>query len=229
MVVSVSTLFFSALYVFLPDTRDSWIQEGSLLENLTALLAFNSFLVGLYFVLKLKNKRHQRLYIVLPILGLITFLDELSFGEDIVEFDRPTIGGMEIDSLHDFVSLFFKKFILSENRNENGYILSLIIIIIVLAILTLLGIFYRYRKHRSNFRTDIGLKKVGQGYPPLLFLGIAILFGLFAFTVDLRILQFRGAKFLEELFEMHAAFALLMACFSIKALSKKSSLPNECS
>ena len=37
-----------------------------------------------------------------------------------------------------------------------------------------------------------------------------------ATTVDLRIVQFKGAKFLEELFEMNAALALLLACFAIK-------------
>lgn len=215
----VNIILFSALYVLLPDIREGWIQEGSLLENLTAILAFIGFLVGLFFVLKIKSKFHQKLYSVLPILGLITFLDELSFGKDIIELDFPTIGGMEIDALHDFISLFYKRFILSENRD--GYVLPLFLIVVVLALLALLGLFYRNHSHHLNLRTNIDLEKFIQEHKSLLFLGIAVLFGLFALAVDLRILQFRGAKFLEELFEMNATFALLMACFSIQSISKK--------
>lgn len=210
----VDIIIFSALYVFLPDIRDDWVQEGSLLENLTAILAFISFLVGLFFILKMKNKIHQRIYSVLPILGLIVFLDGLSFGEDIFGFNFLTIGGMKIDALHDFISLFFKKFILVEN--ETGYGLPLLLTVITSALAILLGVFCRnYYSHKLSFHPNIDLKKISRDNKALIFLGIAAFLGLLALTVDLRILQFRGAKFLEELFEMNAALALLMARFSI--------------
>ena len=223
----VNIIVFSALYVFLPDIREGWIQEGSLLENLTALLAFISFLVGLFFVFKIKDKTHQKIYIALPILGLIVFLDEVSFGEGIFEFNFLTIGDMEIDALHDFISLFFKKFILVENGT--GYGLPLLLIVIALALVVLLGLLSRnYYRHQLNLRPNIDLKKFSRDNKILVFLGIAVFLGLFALTVDLRILQFRGAKFLEELFEMNAAFALLMACFSINTKSSGATSPTAC-
>ncbi|MEL6813777.1 MAG: hypothetical protein AAFP03_03060 [Cyanobacteria bacterium J06598_3] len=226
-----NVVFFSALYVLVPGLRDSLIEESTLLENLTAILAFNSFLVGLFFVLKRKHrptrKLAQKFYALLPVFGLLLFLDEISFGEDIFGFEFFTLGGMKIDSLHDFVSLFYKKAIIPVGgRSELWYGVASLVALTGLALLTVFVRRYRYRFRRHEFPQV--LRRLYQAYPPLIFVAIAIGLGLLAMTVDLRIVQFKGAKFLEELFEMNAALALLLACFAIKITpTQKPSFPEQ--
>lgn len=225
---------FSVLYGLMPGLRDSFTQEGMLLENLTAILAFNSFLVGLFFVLQRRRQTHQKqsrnkqsykkqsyeksgqkLYALLPALGLLLFLDELSFGEDIFGFEFFTLGGMKIDSLHDFISLFYKKAIIPVGgRDGLWYGVVSVIAITSFAVLIRFVHLHRHRFKRAELQQT--LNRLNQTYPPLIFVAIAIGLGLLATTVDLRIVQFKGAKFLEELFEMNAALALLLACFAIK-------------
>ena len=215
----LNALFFSALYVLMPSLRSSLIEEGTLLENLTAILAFNSFWIGLFLLRKYRHhhRSHLKRYALLPTLGLLLFLDEISFGQDIFGFEFMTIGGMEIDSLHDFVSLFYKKAIVPvEGRGSLWYGIASIAAITGLIGLTLFVRRYRHRLHKANLRQD--LISLNQTYPPLIFVAIAIGLGLLSTMVDLRILQFKGAKFLEEMFEMNAALALLLACFAIRIL-----------
>ncbi|MEO0707199.1 MAG: hypothetical protein AAF050_16250 [Cyanobacteria bacterium J06649_5] len=220
---------FSVLYGLIPGLRDSFTQEGMVLENLTAILAFNSFLVGLFFVLQRRKqtlqkqsrnkqsykKSGQKLYALLPVLGLLLFLDELSFGEDIFGIEFFTLGGMKIDSLHDFISLFYKKAIIPVGgRDGLWYGVVGVIAITSFAVLIRFVHLHRHRFKRAELQQT--LNRLNQTYPPLIFVAIAIGLGLLATTVDLRIVQFKGAKFLEELFEMNAALALLLACFAIK-------------
>lgn len=212
---------FSLIFAFIPQSRDAFIQEDHFLENLTALLYFICFVVGTIIILRLKKKHFHWLYYLLPISGLIFFLDELSFGERIWDFKFRKFGGVKIDGVHDIVELVYRKYIKFHAHSENSWIWELTgILIIFLISLTLIYIF----KHHLNINN---LKNIFLQYKPLLFLLGVIIFASIAICIDFGIFDYETNMlvFIEELLEMNAALSLLFACLAISITPKSSKLP----
>jgi hypothetical protein len=79
-----------AAYVNLPSYRHLLIQENSLLENLTAVFYLIAALMGVELFRRNKNS----LELPLPtLLGVIGFLDELQWGETLLNLSMPIVAG----------------------------------------------------------------------------------------------------------------------------------------
>jgi len=197
---------FSLIYIFFPETRLSFLREDQFMENLTAVLFFSSFLFGIGSLARPKEKKYRMAYIAIPLVGLIGFLDELSYGERIFYFTAPEIFGVDIDAFHDVVNLIFK--ILT----DSGSYLLYVSVFAFCTALFLIGLKYRRFFDR--------VQEILKAYPAYGFVLISMGFIFVAITIDLfdpsiDRHQVFSPVFLEELFEMNAAFAFLFASFTI--------------
>ena len=151
----------------------------------------------------LKTKKFKP-FAVLSAIGLLGFLEELSFGERLFNLSMPRIGPAKIDSLHDFFYVGHKGII--KLMNDSAAAASLFFASMCLFLLAL-GLRYRARLLRATFTV--------RKHPPYL---LAIFFIVLAFTalvIDLHIFCYDFLFMIEEMFELNAALALIFCCFSI--------------
>ncbi len=205
LVTTLNVLIFSSLYISIPQLRTSFVAEDQFTESVTAVLFFSSFLLGLILIVKLKRKSYRKVYLVIPLLGLVGFLDELSFGQRMFNLTMPKIYGVEIDAVHDFAELAYKVFI-----NHSTYVLAVSALGVFCIVLFL--IILKHHKYLDR------IPDVIKRYPPFVFVLSFIAFIFIALIYDLHTLIPRRGFFLfifEELSELNAALALLFASFSI--------------
>lgn len=206
LTIILNTIGFSLLFLLIPVIREDLINEGQLIENLTAIICLSSFILGLIFIVKNK-KYNQKLYLSLPVLGLIFFLEEISFGYEILNFQPPLIGGVRIDAAHDLINLlFYKVKDLSELK---------ILLLTIFSVITLFYLFIAYRKRVLRYLNGYGKIIFDQNYPYFYLIG-SLFFWSASLFLDLHIIDFDGMKFVEELLEMNGSLSLFFACFAIR-------------
>jgi|GEM_PF-5022104 len=219
--VGTSLLIFSSLYIAFPGLRASFTQEDRFLENLATILFFLTALLGLFFVWKVRKKAAWKIYSLIPALGLISFLEEVSFGERLFKFKPPEVNGAEVDGIHDMLGLAkgaFVDFLYRAMPQIQGNaaarlsikIAGLLLVVSLLAIGCL--IFKRYIVHAQQFV---------EKYPPFKFVVFAVVFVVIASFIDIAS-EAETAIFIEEICEMNAALALLYATFAIEKVPKMS-------
>ena len=93
-VCGFSLLIACVTYIWFPTYRHCLVDEDCLVENLSAMFFLSSCFLAVFFLAKLKD--HKKLLFLVSLLGLIGFLDELSFGERIFGFHMPHIGDVKI-------------------------------------------------------------------------------------------------------------------------------------
>lgn len=216
LVTIVNIVIFSLLYIFIPGLRDSLTKEDQFMEHLTSILFLNAFLLSAFFVTKLKGKPSQALYLIIPIVSLIFFLDETSFGERIFHFTPPVIMGVRVDALHDFIQIAYLM-ILSLPKSY----LLLLLPIFVLAIGTIVLIMLLKYKRYLKVRYVKQLSNLLSNYPPFNYLLVTVVFVSVAMIVDLDMINNKFLFFLEELLEMNAGLSLVFASFALRLETKK--------
>jgi hypothetical protein len=102
----ITTLIAVGVFIWVPEYRDYLIAEDSLVENVSAFFYLVTFFLSLVFLLK--SKEHRKTLFVLSAVGLLGFLEEISFGERIFGLTMPKIAGDNIDGAHDFFTLGYK-------------------------------------------------------------------------------------------------------------------------
>ena len=225
IVTVLNVLFLSILWFLFPATRIALVEENEFLENLTTIFYFEVFVLSLIFITKLKHKQAQKFYLIIPLLGLLAALDEISFGYRMFWFQAPLVGGVRIDSIHDvfFLLLMTVKPILKQNR------IILLVALGVFACSLLIGLIWAIRHlHEVKETIQQGLKNLVLAfnhYPPLRFLLITIGYGIVSILLDLDIFVADFLKFFEELIEMNAGLTLLFSCFAIRS-SRQTQLNN---
>jgi glycosyltransferase involved in cell wall biosynthesis len=175
----------------------SMLLEDGFVETITALVFLTAGLIGLgqFF-------NHRRCWISLAIgaLGLMAFLDELSFGERLLGYEAPIVRGMKIDAAHDLLDLFFG---LAVTR-LSGTQLTVVACAMCMGAVV---IAYRYRRRLHS------LWGCSRAIPFIAFTALAL---MLAYVIDEGFENVSGlgdwvpvASF-EELFEFVAAVS--MAC-----------------
>lgn len=205
---TVSMLIASAVYFMMPENR-TWLEEDRLIENLTGFLFFVTFLLGLIFALK--GNPQRKALIFLSIAGLICLFEELSFGERLFGFRMPEIMGFKIDALHDLLSVeksLGGNFI----RNNSQLIFPLLVITVLLTILIIL-LLIKYKNSIKKTALSIYQK------PPVMLALIFAALTVFALISDLEIVHI-NLMLAEEMFELNAAFALILCCISLLNIPK---------
>ena len=101
--VVLITVLFATLRIVDPVILIDISQEDVLLENLTAGVLFATFCLSSFFHLKFKVKTN--IFFAFATLGLIGFLDEISFGRRLLPIPMPKSHGLTIDGVHDLIHL----------------------------------------------------------------------------------------------------------------------------
>ncbi len=199
----ITMLTAFGVYFWVPNYMGYLLNEDSLIENLSAGLYLISFCMGLLFFLKSKMRR--KALIVVSAVSLLGFLDELSFGERLFGLDMPLIYGVKIDAAHDFIYLACKVMLKLATTYPTYMILFLLTGIITVTVSLL--------KHRSKLAKIITSIYHEEPFVFVLFFTILVFFSI---VIDLDIVHNKVLVMVEELFEMNAALALLMCCFSLQ-------------
>ena len=101
--VVLITVLFATLRIVDPVILIDISEEDVLLENLTAGVLFATFCLSSFFHLRCKVKTN--IFFAFATLGLIGFLDEISFGRRLLPIPMPKSHGLTIDGVHDLVHL----------------------------------------------------------------------------------------------------------------------------
>ena len=101
--VALIVALFVTLRIADPAILIGISQEDVFLENLTAGVLFATFCLSSFLHLKFKVKTN--IFFAIAILGLIGFLDEISFGRRLLPIPMPKSHGLTIDGVHDLLHL----------------------------------------------------------------------------------------------------------------------------
>ena len=237
--VFFNLVVLSLVYLFIPALRFSLIAENQFLKNLTAIFYFDSFVLGLLFFAQIKNKKYCSICILVPILSLLGFLDEISFGQELFSLDMPVLGRTRIDGIHDFLSLakdlvspvrsYFGQFLRAISLQFPGIYQELIFLGKIFILFSLgLTVFLVAQKRQ---------KIIGKGqsflryYSPFQFVLLAVGFGVVSQAIDLRLIHHQLlssiGSFVEEAFETNIALSMLFASFSINNIKASNSFQDE--
>jgi len=96
---SFALVLTALIGVVWPAARPWIVEEGAVVENLSAALAFLALAFGGWICWKTPERR--RAYGPIPALGLGLLLDEISFGHIFLGYAPPVLGGVEIESIHE--------------------------------------------------------------------------------------------------------------------------------
>jgi hypothetical protein len=202
VIAIVNIIIISYLYFLFPDLRDFLVAEDRLTEDLTALFYLLSFSLGIFLISRIKEKKYRRIYLAIPVIGLLGFLEELSYGERIFKFKTPLIYNEYFDALHDLLPIAVNYLQLHAT--------FLLFVLPVLFFVLIAVVMLKYRRYIP------GIPEFISSYPPTGFFLIAAGMILFAQVYDLNLVKPDFAKLIEELFEMNGSLALLFSVLSMR-------------
>jgi hypothetical protein len=99
LTASCLLVLVTLIYTVWPATRPWIIDEGAVVENISAALAFLTFAVAAALCWRTPERRLA--YGAISLLGLGLLLDEISFGHIFLGYAPPVLGGVEIESIHE--------------------------------------------------------------------------------------------------------------------------------
>lgn len=177
-------------------------QEDHLLENLTTGLLLGSAFFGI--ANWRKNQSNKNALAFFTSLAIVGFLDEISFGQRIINFTPPMAGGTSLDGFHDLANMS-KKIIAINFQYHPGQTF----LILTATILSLTAISYTFRRRVLALVNYFKRLKLNYVIASSTF---AILFSQ---LLDLKLIPFSSATALEETLELIASLGLLTCLISI--------------
>ena len=211
VVFVINKLMALVVYVLLPDYVYLIMDEDSLVEYTSALIFLYAFIMaGSSF---LNSKEYRKALIIVFAIGLLGFLDEMSYGERLFDIKTSHIYDVKIDGLHDF----FIVGCIMLNKSMHSHTLYLCPIALVATAALLITLY----KYRLILIKEVVTKYI---YPPYIFLLFFIVTIFPAHILDLDLLDLDLLYMLEELLEMDAALALLFFCWSMSPPRKTAKL-----
>lgn len=201
VIFTVVCVVLGMIIIFtLPDYRSFFVEDG-LVENLSVLFYVLAFLIAIFrWITIRRDKRRPGWLPGVAALGLMGALEELSYGQRVFEFSVPKVAGIRFDTLHDIVDITLQ--LVKKSIGSNA---TFIIVVgaAFAGLLTWLSVRYG--------RTI--LARVRQSQPLLILCCLIILIGvaqLMDLVVDLGLMHLGRFGIFEEVFEMNAAFAILL-------------------
>jgi hypothetical protein len=190
------------LYLAAPTIRPLIFEEDGIVETASALLFLLAFATGAVRIVRRGLTPHSLLLPAATILGLMGFLDEISFGARWFGWQMPAMpGGGEFDGIHDIFVLFYR--VVVKGMSMLAAILGVLLAVVAIGA----AIVWRDALYAAIMRT---LGEAAFGYLALfvLFLGTAI-------VIDLELPFLPRFGPVEELCELAASIALVMAVRSM--------------
>lgn len=208
MLTSYYTILFGSLitafsiYYWVPEYTYFIIEEDHLVENISAFSYLSAFFLGIWILTNYSSWR--KLTWLVTIIGLIGFLDELSFGTRFFEFTEPELLDKNINAVHDIITIGYLFF-----ENIIGFTGILILVLASLAG----SILFYVKQQKYRIEEFIGDPTSPPGLFPVMF----FLFVLLAQIADLKDF-IAPLVIIEELFELFGGISL---CFYSVSLAKK--------
>jgi hypothetical protein len=131
--------------------------------------------------------------LLVSVIGFVAFLDEISFGERLLDLSMPSIRGWKVDGVHDIVERALR-FVLKSGTATTVVLASLVF-----------GAFV-FRKTLFDWMSLV------RRHPPYLAMVAFVILISAAVLLDARVIRFGGYQFAEEVLEMNGALALIVAC-----------------
>lgn len=96
-------------HLVVPRVREPLFGEDRLIETIAAGFFLAAFVVGVAFLIAYRVRRYRVFLFIASSLGLLGFLDEISFGARLFGWSLPEMpGGGEFDGAHDVVILTYR-------------------------------------------------------------------------------------------------------------------------
>ena len=187
-----------AAYVNFPGYRHLLVQENSLLENLTA----GFYLIAALMGLELFRRNKSPLHLLLPtLLGVVGFLDEIQWGETLLNLSMPIVAGNKINAIHDFVD------VARETYSQQFTVVRLSMLVAPAGI-ALLGLPY--------FRIGAKIRSLILRRPLNFCWALFICLGIAAVCLDQIFDTVCAATVIEETLELNAALLLIVITLKTK-------------
>lgn len=187
-----------------PKLKPAFTDENKFLELLTAGLYIFTILIVLEVRKYVKNALARFSAALIGIYSFFWFLEESSYSRDLIyHFNRPTFYRVEVDSAHDFVSVFLR--MVKKDTFEPATLGVYVFLALVIG-----AIVWWVYKNR------VRLKQIAQTDVGVLF-GFSLVAITLAAFLDLDLFGNKSTLiFLEELLEMYAALAVLYAARALR-------------
>lgn len=166
--------------------------------SLLIIIFFAGILGFIFLYTSPKSVMERKSLIVISLLSILFFLEEVSFGKQWIHYSAPVLYGKKIDGFHDFFEILYK-FI--QNNLLLGNILSLVFVVLAWYLIKNINI-----KIKKNILKPIKEQK------SFTFVGTSLLLLLMAQTIDIGLFPING--FFEEVMELCASIGLFFAVFS---------------
>ena len=203
IILFVSLAVATGFYYLFPSTHSYFVNEDSLIEDLTAGIFVLTGLVSVILATR-KSGFQKKGLILLSITGYIGFFDEIGFGQRIFNFPVPVIADKKIDAVHDIPIALIK--LLLRLADDN---LLLAVLIVGIGFGLVFFLIYHFK--------DVILKNARSmlKYPPfILVIFFAVLIG-FAMILDTDLFDLEFMVVIEEMFELNAALSLLLSATNL--------------
>lgn len=194
------------LFVALPEACTWLMREDGLVENLSALFFFGTFVASIY--LWFSRRAHTRWIWFAGGVGLLGFLDEISFGERLFNLRMPAWDDVKFDAAHDILFWLLRVKLETDWRERHGAILFALLAGMALA--GWVGWRARTWLHARGVRAMPGWR---LAVATLICLAVAAL-------VDLDYVENAFLYAIEEVLECLAGVALLLAALEMGASAK---------
>jgi hypothetical protein len=192
----VTTVLGTTIVLVFPH-RAWLLKEDKIVENLSVIFYGLAFFIAILRWAKCwQSKRRSGWLPGVAALGIFGALEELSYGQRIVEYSAPRLAGVEVDALHDFANVAFE--LLKQVYATNATLVATVSAGCV-------GLF-GYAAVRYGSSTI----SVVRGSQPLLILTFLAFLIAAAVFIDLEIVKIAFLRIYEEIFEMNAAFAAFL-------------------
>lgn len=187
--------------------REFLVDEDKLIECLSAATFFLAFLGGAALLFRGVRRHVDRRWLMLvTVLGLAGFLDELSYGERIFGLKMPRIAKIKLDAAHDVIDWLYYEGPVVVARHRGLCLLGLVVAVVLISF----GLI-RVRHRLRDLACDRG------NYPLYALLAFFVAFLACAVTIDLGILDPWSTQLpiVEELLELCAGIALVFAACTV--------------
>ena len=174
--------------------RDALYSDHGIIEGCVIAIALASACVALKTMLD-RHRRAWLRYVPIFALNVFLFLEEISFGQDILGFQSFKLGGVYFNAVHDIFSMLYK--------HLGTYILILMVLGIVLV--------------AKNYRRFIA--PISDRHPPYRFVFIGIVLLGLSVLFDLNIIYHPPS---EEYLEMLGILAVFFAHLDVRRQLKRS-------
>ncbi|HOF42275.1 MAG TPA: hypothetical protein PLF30_00925 [Candidatus Moranbacteria bacterium] len=191
---------------YFPQHTEIFTEENGLVESIEAILYVFSGIIAIAAAIFTKSKKYVPLSF--SILGFLLFMEEISWGRDMLKYENFTFLRVRIDSAHDFVEIVLRTFDTYWYWHKPFVAAALLLIFVSIAFILIRKL--KLWKNIFSFNAKV-------------FLIIIFFMFLFSSIIDSRIIRFSNFTsadmvIFEEYFELSASVA--WALIAIELLQK---------